>query len=337
MAPQVKGHTFAITGAGQPSVGSSMAITLARASPPHILIVSRTATRAEPVLAAIRETYPSVKATFAQVDLSDHDSVWWAAKEIIDATVSKVDVLINSAGNMALKEYTVDKQGIETQLSANHVGHFLLSTSLHQPFWPRPTPTRSTAPASSTLPAWDISSAPSISTTTGLSGGKTYDLWSGYSQSKTANILFSFGLAQRLKERGVASFAARPGSNLDTQLGSHLGTEDYNSMFETTKRNTGKDFVFDALRFETYAQIGGTPLAAALDPQVVPKSPAPLINSQIAETAEHASSPEVPEKLWKLSEKLVGQEVRYEILLNPNFRLGMEGAISDCLQEGEAM
>lgn len=310
-APQVKGRTFVITGAGQPSIGSSMAMTLARASPHHILIASRTATKAEPVLAAIREAYPSVKATFVPVDLSDHDSVRRAAKEILGATASKVDVLINSAGNMALKEYTVDKQGIEMQLSANHVGHFLLTNLLAPALLAAADANKEHGTRVVNLTSLGYLISPFRFDDYGFSGGKTYDLWSGYGQAKTANILFSFGLARRLKERGVTSFAAHPGSNLDTQLGSHLTMEDYSSIFETTKCNTGKDFVFDEPRFKTYAQIGATPLAAALDPQIVTESPALLINSQIAEIAEHASSPEAVEELWKLSEKLVGQEFKY--------------------------
>ncbi|KAL9632201.1 MAG: hypothetical protein Q9164_005466 [Protoblastenia rupestris] len=107
-----------------------MATELAKASPAHILIASRTAAKIDPVLSAIRGIGPSVKATFVQMDLSDHDSVRRAAPEILAVTGSKLDVVINSAGNMALMEYTVDRQGIEMQMSANHVGHFLLTNLL---------------------------------------------------------------------------------------------------------------------------------------------------------------------------------------------------------------
>ncbi|RYP70404.1 hypothetical protein DL771_005525 [Monosporascus sp. 5C6A] len=310
-APQVKGRTFVITGAGQPSIGSSMATTLAQASPEHILIASRTAAKAEPVLAAIREVNPSVKATFVQVDLSDHDSVRRAAKVILEATASKIDVLINSAGNMALKEYTVDKQGIEMQLSANHVGHFLLTNLLAPALLAAADANREHGARIVNLCSLGYLISPFRFDDYNFSGGKSYDLWTGYGQAKTANILFTFGLAKRLKERGVTSFAAHPGSNLDTQLGSHLVMEDYNDIFEITKRNTGKDFVFDEPRFKTYAQIGATPLTAALDPDLAPKSPALLMNNQIAETAEHAGNPEIADKLWELSEKLVGQEFNY--------------------------
>ncbi|KAI3319737.1 hypothetical protein HD806DRAFT_547965 [Xylariaceae sp. AK1471] len=104
-----------------------MGWALLKPTPVHILIASRTSTKVDLVLAAILEIDPSIKMTFIQVDLSDHNSVRWAARQILASTRSKIDVVINSAGNMALKEYTVDKQGIEMQMLANHVGHFLLT------------------------------------------------------------------------------------------------------------------------------------------------------------------------------------------------------------------
>ena len=42
-------------------------------------------------------------------------------------------------------------------------------------------------------------------------GGKSYNPWSAYGQSKTANILFSFYLGKKLRKRGIAVFAVNPG------------------------------------------------------------------------------------------------------------------------------
>ncbi|KAK3178713.1 hypothetical protein OEA41_000850 [Lepraria neglecta] len=311
--PQVKGRVFVITGAGQPSIGSSMATELAKASPAHILIASRTAAKVDPVLSAIRGIDPSVKATFVQMDLSDHDSVRHAAPEILAATGSKIDVVINSAGNMALKEYTVDKQGIEMQMSANHVGHFLLTNLLMPALLAGANGPYGARIVNITSAGYQIS--PVRFDDSAFSGGKAYDPWTGYGQAKTAQILFAHGVTNRLKQRGVVSFACHPGSNVDTKLGSHLVMDDYGDIMPVTKRNTGKDFHFvvgDEPRFKTYEQIGATPLIAALDPDLTAQAPAYLQNGQIVQpAAEHAYDPEHVEKCWKLSENLVGQEFKY--------------------------
>lgn len=100
---QVRGRTYVITGAGQPSIASQLAATLAQAAPAHILIASRSLGKVEPVLQAIRFTDGSIRTTFVQVGLSDHTSVRRAAAEIL-AAAPAIDVLINSASNMALAE-----------------------------------------------------------------------------------------------------------------------------------------------------------------------------------------------------------------------------------------
>ncbi|KAI9705768.1 MAG: hypothetical protein M1820_005016 [Bogoriella megaspora] len=312
-AQQVKGRTFVITGAGQPSIGSSMATELAKASPAQVLIASRTAAKADPVLAAIRATDASIKATFVQLDLTDHESVRKAAKEILAGTGSKIDVMINSAGNMALKEYTVDKQGIETQMSTNHVGHFLLANLLMPALLAGAKGPYGARIVNLSSAGYQISPVRFDDST--FSGGKAYDRWTAYGQAKTAQILFSYGVTNRLKQQGLVSFACHPGSNFDTKLGAHLAMEDYGDIMPLTKENTGQDFVFsvgDEPRFKTYEQIGSTPLIAALDPDLTEQAPAYLQNNGVVQPAiKHAYDPEHVEKCWKLSEDLVGQKFVY--------------------------
>ncbi|KAF5010437.1 hypothetical protein FDECE_3406 [Fusarium decemcellulare] len=311
LASQVQGRPIVITGAGQPSIGSSMATTLAHASPAHIIVASRTASKVEPVLDQIKKTNPAVKAAFVQIDLGDHESVRNAANEILAATGSKIGLLINSAGNMAIKKYDVDKQGIETQFSANHVGHFLLTNLLMPALLAAAAEDKERGARIVNLTSLGYRISPVIFDDYNFSDGKTYDHWTAYGQAKTANILFAYGITARLKARGVTAFAAHPGSNIDTNLGSHLSMEDYGAIPAIAKRNTGKDFEFDEPRFKTFDQIGATPLAAALDPTFPSKGHSYVANSQVEEPDEMARDPRNVERLWKLSERLVGQQFSY--------------------------
>ncbi|KAI0190346.1 hypothetical protein F4808DRAFT_402592 [Astrocystis sublimbata] len=312
-ASQVKDQVFVITGAGQPSIGASIALALAKAAPAHILIASRTSAKVDPVLAAISEIDPSIKTTFVQVDLSDHDSVRRAATEIQAATGSKIDVMINSAGNMALKDYTVDKQGIEMQMSANHVGHFLLTNLLMPALLAGARGPHGARVVNLSSAGYQIS--PVRFDDSAFSNGEAYDPWTGYGQAKTAQILFAHGITNRLGKKGVVAFACHPGSNMDTKLGTHLAMDDYDAIAPLTKKNTGRDVMFvvgDEPRFKSYEQIGATPLIAALDPDLVARAPAFLQNNQVVRPAvEHAYDPEHVEKCWQLSETLVGQEFKY--------------------------
>ncbi|KAH9895325.1 hypothetical protein F4778DRAFT_772245 [Xylariomycetidae sp. FL2044] len=296
---EVRGRSFVISGASEPSIGASIATSLTKASPP--------------VLTAMRAENPSIKATFVPVDLSDHDSVRRAAPAIAEAAGGKIHVLVNSAGNMALKQYAVDRQGIEMQMSVNHVGHFLLTNLLMPALLDGAAEGSGARVINLTSAGYQIS--PVRFDDSAFSGGETYDPWTGYGQAKTAQILFAYGLTQRLGQRGVVSFACHPGSNLDTKLGSHLALSDYEDILPVTKRNTGQDFVFtldDEPRFKTYDQIGATPLIAALDPDMAMRAPAYLQNNRIVQPlSEHAYGSEHVERCWKLSEGLVGQEFSY--------------------------
>lgn len=55
-----------------------------------------------------------------------------------------------------------------------------------------------------------------------LQGGKTYDPWRAYGQSKTANMLFAVSLAEKLGSKGLVAVSLYPG-NAPTNLGRRKG------------------------------------------------------------------------------------------------------------------
>ncbi|KAI0397959.1 NAD(P)-binding protein [Xylariaceae sp. FL0594] len=302
---EIKGKTFVLIGAGYPSIGSQMATYIAGGSPSHIVIASRTGSKVEPVIAKIREIDAGVKTTFVQVDVTDFESVRRAAAEILEAVGGKggIDVLIHTAGAMAIKEYTLDKQGFEYQLSANHLGGFLLVNLL--------APALNKGARFVILTSSGYRLSPFRFDDYNFSNGETYEPWTAYGQGKTANILFAYGLGKRLKDKGVVSLVVHPGYNGDTKLGEHLTWDDYGAIDGVMKKNRGIEWVWEEPRFKNFSQIAATPLIAALDPSLADKAPAFLQNSQITQADEHATDPESVERLWKLSEKLVGQTFEY--------------------------
>ncbi|MBW7461794.1 oxidoreductase, partial [Paenibacillus sepulcri] len=54
---------------------------------------------------------------------------------------------------------------------------------------------------------------------------RDYIPWSGYGQSKTANILFTVELDKRGEADGIRAFALHPGSIVETGLSRHLSEE----------------------------------------------------------------------------------------------------------------
>ncbi|KAI2626135.1 retinol dehydrogenase 13 [Hypomontagnella submonticulosa] len=300
---RIKGRTFLVTGTTANGLGAYCALTLAREGAAHVILVSRSKAKCDPVLAEIASINPKVKTTFVTCDLSDFDSVRAAAKQINDdASIPKIDVVINNAAVMAVKDFTLDKQGYELTFSSNHLGHFLL-TNLIMP------------KIIAAGPGSRIVNVSSRGHTIGpvrfddynFSNGKDYDGWSAYGQSKTANILFSRELAKRLGSKGIQAYSVHPGSIWTTNLANHLTQDDFAGIEKAIKRNTGKEF--GPLNSKKTVSQGTAPLlAAALDPAFEDRNGSYVVDCQITSPAEHAADPESARKLWELSEKLVGQK-----------------------------
>ncbi|ETS84586.1 hypothetical protein PFICI_02611 [Pestalotiopsis fici W106-1] len=303
---RIQGRTFLITGTSANGLGATAAIALARAGPEHIILVGRSKAKVDPVIEEIAAANPNVKATFVQCELSDFDSVRKAGAEILEnKDITKIDVILNNAGVMAVKEYTKDKQGYELQLSSNHLGHFLLTSIIF--------PKVLAAGAGSRIV--NVTSrghrvGPFRFDDYNFSNGKEYEPWTAYGQSKTANILFSVELARRLADKGIKAFAVHPGGILTTGLATHLDIESLGDIPAIAKRNNGWDSFppLDPATFKTASGGAATELAAVLDPAFDGKSGAYVKDCQISEALDYATDAQNAQRLWRLSEELVGQK-----------------------------
>ncbi|KAK7935063.1 Short-chain dehydrogenase TIC 32 [Apiospora marii] len=300
---RVKGRTFLITGTSAKGLGANAAVALSREAPAHILLVSRNQAKVNPVIAEIAATSPGVQVTFVPCELSDFASVRRAAAAILaNAAVPRIDVVLNNAGVMAIKDFTLDPQGHELTLSSNHLGHFLLTNLLLPKIL-------AAGPGARIVNVTSIGHrvGPFRFADPNFSDGVAYDCWSAYGQSKTANILFTVELARRLGPRGIASFAVHPGGILGTNLASHLTMDEFGCIEEISRRNNGRvTFTMDHA-FKTISQGTAPLLAACLDPALEAHNGSFVKDCQVGQALEYATDPENAKKLWTLSEQLVGQ------------------------------
>ncbi|RUT35852.1 SDR family NAD(P)-dependent oxidoreductase [Paenibacillus zeisoli] len=140
-----------------------------------------------------------------QLDLSDFNSIHRFSEEF-HAKYSKLNVLINNAGIMYPKAREITKQGFETHLGTNHLGHFLLTGLVLDLL--KNTPHSRVVTQSSALHKYggDIH-------LDDLNLEKNYDKAKAYAQSKLANLLFTYELDRRFKKHKLncISVAAHPG------------------------------------------------------------------------------------------------------------------------------
>ena len=252
----------------------------------------------------MHELNPKLEATFVMLDLADQTSVRDAARQI-NAATDKLDILINNAGIMCTMPYQTTAQGIELQFGTNHIGHFLLTNLLIPKILAAGKGSRIVNVAST---GYTLSDIPFDNVN--FDDGKTYNPWLAYAVSKTANILFTVALADKLRSKGVLSFALQPGMPR-TNLYNHLTETGLGSFAEgvrlAAERGSGAQNDFDT-DVKTLEQAASTPLDAALDPAWEGSSGIFLRNCQPFDVKAYAKDPTLAEKLWEMSEGLVGQK-----------------------------
>jgi NAD(P)-dependent dehydrogenase (short-subunit alcohol dehydrogenase family) len=275
----IHGKVVVITGATS-GIGRIAATRLA-ALRARIVLVARSHRRAEVTLAKLREVGPNLAHRAHFADLSILSEVKRVGQEIA-AAESRIDVLVNNAGNVfARRELTPD--GLERTFATNHMAYFVLTHCLHERLMAaapaRIVNTASAAHIGRTLDFDDLQLA------------KQYSVMTAYGRSKLANILFTRELARRLAGTGVTANCLHPGF-VATGLGQRDG-----GIFGLMVRFS----MLFADRAERGAQ---TIVHLASSPEVDSVSGAYFISSRQAEPSSAARDDAAARRLWEESERI---------------------------------
>lgn len=201
--PDLKGKVAIVTGANS-GLGYYTARDLAQHGA-QVVLACRGREKAEAALRELKAAVPDAQVEVMPLDLADLDSIA-AFVKAFKARYQRLDILHNNAGVMALP-LTRTKQGFESQIGTNHLGHFALTGQLFDVL--RATPGARVVNTASLAHRW----------TRGLDLGdlnwehKRYKKWDAYGKSKLANLLFTYELQRRLAKSGasVIGVAAHPG------------------------------------------------------------------------------------------------------------------------------
>ena len=226
-----------------------------------------------------------------ELDLASLQSVDQSAKRI-NEKYDKLNVLINNAGLM-IPPYHLTKDGFESQIGTNHMGHFAFTLKLLDLM-------KRTAEKDKTEGRIiNVSSSAHKFGTLDLNDlnykTRSYGYWESYGQSKTANILFTKELNRRLKESGVniTSNTLHPGG-IKTGLQRHPGPWYFSPLM----------FVLSPILFKSIPQGAATQLLLATHDSVTGKGGMYYDDCQEATTSAQASDMSLASKLFDLSEQL---------------------------------
>ncbi|PSR90390.1 short chain dehydrogenase/ reductase-like protein [Coniella lustricola] len=308
---QIWGRSILVTGPSPNSIGEATALAIARHRPALLILAGRSPAKLDVVATSCREVQT------VSLDLNSLESVRSAAAEIAKLT-DHLDILINNAG-ISTGTYSRSREGIESHFATNHVGPFLF-TNLLLPLILRAGRGARIVNVSSSAHSISPVRFSDINFENEVDGPKkgTIDVpmnerphpkspaWTvarsadgfpgtvAYGQSKTANILFAVGLKRRLAGHGIEVLSVHPGE-IRTNLIKDLSPE-----FRAQTQN------WPANRWKTYDQGCATTLVSAFDPELAGTQHIYLSDCKPTRAALWATDPAQAERLWHLSEQLVG-------------------------------
>ena len=228
----------------------------------------------------------------ARLNLADVASV----RELASGWTGPLDILVNNAGVMATPERRT-APGWELQFATNHLGHFALTTGLHDAL-----------DASGDARVVVVSSVGHINGPIRFDDPNferhPYDPWAAYSQSKTANILFAVEAAKRWAAERIAVNALNPGRISETGLGRHMTTA---PVAFDPKGSTGVSVKDTAQGAATSVMLAASPLVEGVTGRYFEdcNEAGPHQPGVRRGVADYALDPDQAARLWRLSADLL--------------------------------
>jgi NAD(P)-dependent dehydrogenase (short-subunit alcohol dehydrogenase family) len=202
------GKVILVTGATD-GLGKRVAQDLA-AQGATVLLHGRNPAKGEAVLQEIRQATGSQKLVYYNADFASLEAVRRLAETIL-ADQARLDLLINNAGlgpGSRGSPRQESEDGYELRFAINYLAHFLLTHRL-LPLLSRSAPARILNVASIGQQRLEFDNVM-------LENG--YDGQRAYRQSKLAQVMFTFDLAEQLRGSRVTVNALHPASLMNTKM-----------------------------------------------------------------------------------------------------------------------
>ncbi len=281
-APLMAGKSVLVTG-GTGGIGKATAIGLA-ALGARVAITGRDQARTEAAAAGIRAATGSPAVDAFAADMSVQAGVRRLAVQVLD-TYPRLDVLVNNVGGFwAHRHVTAD--GLERTFALNHLAPFLL-TGLLLDRLTASAPARVVTVSSGAHAGGRIDFED-------LQGERNYSGQRAYSQSKLANVMFTYELARRLDGTGVTATVLHPGV-----VRTSFGAEDQAAYFAVMSRVA-------RLFMKIPAQGAVTSIYLASSPEVEGITGRYFANRKPKPASKAAYDTAAAARLWQASAGLAG-------------------------------
>lgn len=275
----LSGRTIVLTGCNSGIGKETLRVLTKRGA--HVVAAARTIDKAQ---AACDEV--GAETTAVACELSEPASVQACAERVIDLG-RPLDAIICNAGIMALPTLN-QKFGYELQFFTNHIGHFILVTSLLDSLSDKGRVVMVSSDAHNRAPKEGIQFG-------NLSGDREYRPWASYGQSKLANLLFANHLATRLEGTAKTANSLHPGV-IHTKLA--------RSMNPIAR---GALSVAGPLVLKSVGEGAATQVYLAVHPGVERVAGKYFSDCNVGKTSSRGRDQAMAARLWEVSEKIVAE------------------------------
>ncbi|KAJ7153996.1 hypothetical protein C8R43DRAFT_1186907 [Mycena crocata] len=302
---QIQGKNVLITGTSINGIGFEAARVIAKHAN-LVVITGYNLERLKLSEEAIKKDFPSANVRPLVLDLTSLAAVRKAAAEV-NAYPEPLHVLINNAAAGGVP-FTLTEDKFELQMAAGHIGPFLLTNLLVPKLLASRTATYTPRVVfvSSAAHAWgpgvefDQLEHPVAEKYTNLGA---------YPPIKSANILTAIELSKRAKGK-INAYSLHPGAiltNINQKESTKADMIAAGILHPDGTPNT------DKFEWKNIPQGAATTVAAAFDPRLEDKPGAYLVDSAEAndQIAPHTSDPANAEKLWTVTEHLIGENFTF--------------------------
>ncbi len=270
-----------VTGANR-GIGKATAMGLAKKNA-RVVMACRSREQGECARLDIIQKSGNTDITLLIADLSSQKAVRGLADEY-KSRFNHLHVLINNAG-IITPERTITVDGLETQFAVNHLAPFLLSNLLL-------TTLKKSAP-SRIITVSSLAERMGTINFDNLQSKNNYSPVGAYSQTKVANVIFAYELAERLEGTGITSNCLTPGI---------VGTDMLREFYGMSK----EEFAGKIKMYNTPEEGAEASIYLASSPEVETVTGKYFQKQRACRTSDITYDAGIAHRLWQISEELTG-------------------------------
>ena len=279
----MRGKVCVVTGANS-GIGKETALSLAHMGA-TVVLVCRSESRGSEALAEIKQRTGNDSVALLLADFNSQRQVREVAASFLEQ-FDRLDVLVNNAGVTPWQRRAAAEDGLELTFAVNHLAPFLFTSLLLDRL-------KASAPARIVTVSSGAHRRVALNFDD-LQNEQRYVPFDVYSQTKLANVYFTYELARRLEGKCVTANCLHPGV-VSTALFRHL------------PRLLGLAVKIARPLLLTPAQGADTAVYLAAAPEVAGVSGRFFERREAVESSPASNDTEAAQRLWEVSEALTAQ------------------------------